>query len=716
MEATTFISPLTNNQFFSVCHYITTLGIILNNNNLLSTPAENDTVPVLNAFFEYLNKSNNESVAKIHLFKEMRSKINVSDYEELKNFENVNKLYQYIINMGLFAHYGNIADYVSNIYQDNNDKSFSNQQEILFHDFSNNLTIKNICSLRKESKNLNSFAIKRIFVEYVLPVFTEIWKERKNLSVQRNDLKIVKRFKRQESSPEDSDIDVVGLDEDPPKVEDPIRNFRLEFLLKLKVNGLTILNQEKNLFCNIVTSIAIEQVRDGLNYPLELWLLEITTNVTNVNHLINLKGSSFFVNDFMLVTTNPSGQVPPKIWKPYTQSDETNVLYHIVSESLHGFVALHEFNIHNLYILLPQVEFTVTDARYQEIENKLVLIVDLKRNDLSSDRWNTIINNIKHRKLSNTRNSRRMNAIQRAAELISSKVPMKTFTEAVNMLKSYILNVDAINFYSLTYNHLAQNYMQHMRIMDFYSPWKINNSKYINDVLYKSKFYFQHNNDQYYWKLKTLFNSKSSSIFDYYYNTYKTNLNYLQNKLRFEDFYRISYFLNKTQVGRLVSDLRVALLRVALRQCDEELNEEPIVLYQAFYVTDSSKNIYHYTGMSVTLRLREPCSRNRNLLLSNVLNDTSSTGIVIFYKIHLKNRRGVADIYQFSRSEIKSHFLSIDEKYERIEKVKETIRNQKVIFMTVKPIEEKTKEEKIIDIVKELNDIYVNGQKYYIED
>ncbi|XP_043484914.1 uncharacterized protein LOC122512869 [Leptopilina heterotoma] len=711
MQSTTSITLLTNNQFFSVCHYITTLGIILNNNNLLSTPAENDTVPVLNAFFEYLIKSDNESAAKIHLFKEIRNIINVSGYEEVKNFENVNKLYQYIINIGLFAHYGNITGYVSNIYQDNKNKSFSDLQEILFHDFSNNLTAKNICSLRKESENLNSLAIKRIFVEYVLPVFTKMWKGNENLNVQRNDLKIVKRFRRQESSSEDSDSGALVIDEDSPEEEDPLRKFRFNFLLKLKVQGLTILNQERDLFSNIVNIIALEQLRDGLNLPLELWLQEFTTNVSIANYLINLKGSTFITRDFMLVTSNPSGQVPPNLRNPQTHSQMNgiNIFYYITSESLNGFVDLNQYNIHNLYILFPNINFTVTDVRYEEIENRLSVIIVLERNDLSTISWFNIIK-------TNERNSTRMNAIKRAAKFISLNGSMATYPEAVNRLKSYILSTDTDIHNLLTYDQLAQNYLQHMLNEDFYLPWKIDNSKYINDVLYESKFYFQPDFNHCYQELMKILKILSKSTLSYYYNMYRTDLNSLQKKFRFEDFYRIGYLLNKKRVERLSKFFKVAVLRLALRQCDEELNEEPIVLYQAFYVTDTPRNVYQYTGRFVTLGSAVPCSRNLNLLLSNVLNDTSGEEILFVFQIKINNRCRVADVYQFSRSEVKSHFLSTREHYERIEKVEVIIGNQKVIYITVKPIKEKTKEKQIIDIVKELNDIYMDGKKYYMEE
>ncbi|XP_043484022.1 uncharacterized protein LOC122512319 [Leptopilina heterotoma] len=714
MMPTTFISPLKNNHFFSVCHYITTLGIILNNNNLLSTTAENDTIPVLNAFFEYLNKSNNESAAKIHLFKEMRSKINISDFEDPNNLKNVNELYQYIINMGLFAHYGNITGYVRNVFNDNNN-GFSNLKEILYHDFSNNLTTKNICSLRKETEKLHFLAIERIFAEYVLPIFTEIWKG-KNLNVRRNDLKIVKRFRRQVSSSEDSDIDVVGMDEDPPKVEYPIRNFRLEFLSNLKVNGLTILNQERDLFSKIVTNIALEEIIDYTNNPLDLWLLEITTDANLANSLFDLKGSKFFFNDFKILTKTPSGEVPPKIWKPYTQSDETNVLYHIVSESQEGFVDLHKYNIHNLYIVFPEVDFKVTNTRYVEIENKLFLIINLKRMNLSLDRWYRIINATKHSELSNARDSTRMKAIEKAAKYISSNVPLKRFSKAVTMLKSFILSVGTYNPNLLTYKQLAENYSNGTTITDFYSPWKIDNSKYINDVLYESKFYFQYNSNHYKWNSEINFKSTTKSFLDHYYDRYKADLDIFHKKIRFEDFYRIHWLLVMANFPHVTKHEKVSLLRVALRQCDEELNEEPIVLYQAFYATDTYSNINLYTREHVTLKGNVPCSRNRSLVLSSALNDSTGTGILFFFKIKINNRCGVADVYQFFKNEVKSHFLISNEKYKRIEEFEETIENQKVIFVTVESNDIKSKEEKIINIVNKLNDIYMDGVNYFVEE
>ncbi|XP_043463935.1 uncharacterized protein LOC122499563 isoform X2 [Leptopilina heterotoma] len=367
METTTLVSSISNNHFFSVCHYITTLRIIFNNNKLISSAVKSETVPVVNAFFEYLNMSTNESVAKIHLFEEIRNKTDISGFKMLNNFQDANRFYKYIINVALFAPHGNIT-------------------------------------------------------EYVLPIFTEIWNAEKNLkSIQMNDLKIVKRFRRQESSSEDSDSNALVIDEDSPEEEDQIRN------------------------------------------------------------------------------------------------------------------------------------------------------------NLSPDRWFNVRNTIEHRELSNTRYSRRMDAIKTAAKFISSNVPTRTFTEAVNMLKSYILSVDDDNSNLLTYAQLAKNYRNYMTIMDFYSLWMIDNNKYINDVLYESKFYFPHACGQCYLELMTLLNVRTSSIFSYYYGTYITHLDILQRKIRFEDYFRICYELNETQELRFTSHLEVALLRVALRQCDEEFNEDPIV-------------------------------------------------------------------------------------------------------------------------------------------
>ncbi|XP_043463933.1 uncharacterized protein LOC122499563 isoform X1 [Leptopilina heterotoma] len=422
METTTLVSSISNNHFFSVCHYITTLRIIFNNNKLISSAVKSETVPVVNAFFEYLNMSTNESVAKIHLFEEIRNKTDISGFKMLNNFQDANRFYKYIINVALFAPHGNITGNVRNILRNNTNKNFSNLQKILFHNFSKNFIVKNVCSLRKEYGNLNILAIKRTFAEYVLPIFTEIWNAEKNLkSIQMNDLKIVKRFRRQESSSEDSDSNALVIDEDSPEEEDQIRN------------------------------------------------------------------------------------------------------------------------------------------------------------NLSPDRWFNVRNTIEHRELSNTRYSRRMDAIKTAAKFISSNVPTRTFTEAVNMLKSYILSVDDDNSNLLTYAQLAKNYRNYMTIMDFYSLWMIDNNKYINDVLYESKFYFPHACGQCYLELMTLLNVRTSSIFSYYYGTYITHLDILQRKIRFEDYFRICYELNETQELRFTSHLEVALLRVALRQCDEEFNEDPIV-------------------------------------------------------------------------------------------------------------------------------------------
>ncbi|XP_043484885.1 uncharacterized protein LOC122512853 [Leptopilina heterotoma] len=184
MENSIFFQVPLDFQFLSVCHYIINLGIIFNQENLITIDESNRTIIILNKLFDYLDSSENESDTKFQLLHKMLKGTDLyggGDYQEL-DMKYVNETYQYIIGTTLFAHYGNINEYLARVIRQSDDITYSVFKENVFNHFSQNYQIRDYCSKDgKTNTKLTDFAMEKIFNDYIWQIFPE--PESKEMSI-----------------------------------------------------------------------------------------------------------------------------------------------------------------------------------------------------------------------------------------------------------------------------------------------------------------------------------------------------------------------------------------------------------------------------------------------------------------------------------------------------------------------------------------------------
>ncbi|XP_051174475.1 uncharacterized protein LOC127290130 [Leptopilina boulardi] len=198
-DTSVLVQHSSNFQFLSVCHYITTLGIIFYNKGLITLNQRHQTVSVLNNYFKYLNNSNNKIETKLQLLQIILKGTDLYGGGENETLDTkyVDETYQYIINSALFSHYGNINGYLAKIINKADNTSYSTLMKTIKQEFFNNYTIIDYCSKTNKSPKLNFLSAKTIFFEYILPIFPE--PENKDMNIMEVDylyamagLKIVK--------------------------------------------------------------------------------------------------------------------------------------------------------------------------------------------------------------------------------------------------------------------------------------------------------------------------------------------------------------------------------------------------------------------------------------------------------------------------------------------------------------------------------------------
>ncbi|XP_051174464.1 uncharacterized protein LOC127290119 [Leptopilina boulardi] len=175
MNNLTFIQESTNFQFLSVCHYINSLGIIFSNLNLISLDERNNSIIILNTFFQYLNNSieNDESMLKLELLRRILkgSDLYGGEKNETLDMKYVDETYQYIINTALFSHYGNINGYLAGIINRRDNILYSLFKKNVFQHFSQNYTSQDYCWTRNENIKLTSLTIEKVFNDYIWSIF-----------------------------------------------------------------------------------------------------------------------------------------------------------------------------------------------------------------------------------------------------------------------------------------------------------------------------------------------------------------------------------------------------------------------------------------------------------------------------------------------------------------------------------------------------------------
>ncbi|XP_051158003.1 uncharacterized protein LOC127279605 [Leptopilina boulardi] len=173
IDASVFVHNSLNFQFLSVCHYISSLGIIFHNKGLIKYKQRHQTIPVLNTFFKYLDDSNNEAQTKLELLQTILrgSDLYSGGENEKLDATYVDETYEYIIKITLFSHYDNINIYLSRLLSKTSSITYSNFIEFVRTEFYKKYVSKDYCLGTIQSPELNLLSRKKTFSDYILPMF-----------------------------------------------------------------------------------------------------------------------------------------------------------------------------------------------------------------------------------------------------------------------------------------------------------------------------------------------------------------------------------------------------------------------------------------------------------------------------------------------------------------------------------------------------------------
>lgn len=172
-------------QFLSVCHYITSFSIIFNNTGLIDNEVQNQSVPVLNALFKNLKKSENKTEAKIHLLLQMIYTPKV---------RHVDETYKHIINTARFHHYGSIINYLTWIINNNTNLALI-KDNVIKHLLESHV-IQDPCSSGTGHAKLPVFTVSKMLADYVWSNFIEARNVKRNTTYPKKH-EALERSKRQ---------------------------------------------------------------------------------------------------------------------------------------------------------------------------------------------------------------------------------------------------------------------------------------------------------------------------------------------------------------------------------------------------------------------------------------------------------------------------------------------------------------------------------------
>ncbi|XP_043484906.1 uncharacterized protein LOC122512867 isoform X1 [Leptopilina heterotoma] len=260
-----------------------------------------------------------------------------------------------------------------------------------------------------------------------------------------------------------------------------------------KEKGLAGLIEDKNIlsFRTTVNSLESYQMMKKILKPdVKLWYTETLTRPSIVNDLKDLKGKYFYFNDLTLLSDIAPADIIPLRKAKFTF--KTEVRYHMEFDSEFGYVdlgALHN-KFKNQYIVFPDVQFFVKDTEF--FNGKEILVFKLQQTKISKDDW--LKTREKHNKIVSIneirQETKRSEIIEINAFFVSSKTPLKKFTNIKEIMKNYILRMDDTAVGSApTYETLAREIyagsINSVSLIPYhFNKWKITNSKYVNDVLY----------------------------------------------------------------------------------------------------------------------------------------------------------------------------------------------------------------------------------------
>lgn len=471
--------------------------------------------------------------------------------------------------------------------------------------------------------------------------------------------------------------------------------------------------RELQLACDDIAHIQLSEV--PLKSKLDLWHMEVISKRHIVNFLMKLQGKQFFFNDIQLLTSDIIGSTKPKT---RTLSFDTIVYYRLKVDQHYGIVDLNNFNdnFRNLYLVYPDVTFTITNIIYPETKN--VIILEMTKNPLTRQNWEAIqmreLRNLMRLEFTRTK---RVDVINDAAELLSSTTPLCRLSEVRNNLKDYILKLQVSTSPVPTYEKLVVDIHANLFIPEIYQKYKINRGPHIDDVLFETKLDTIFHFDDALMKIKKLFNGIYQQNVFTVFNYYNTLAN-IRNIIRFEDYYILYSFLKKNLIVDKFTERRLlsSTYRLALRQCNEKLIEKPIKLYRLRSFTDDNLMIVQsYKKGSILQygRVKEFSSNLDNECEIFLTNPYIKVKNPVLYQMELRNQAGIANI-----DEIISKNLYLVPPTSRfiIDSVGVNVIDGRDVMVVKMHDEEVPTEGRMVSIVESLNTIFSSSNvKLYID-
>ncbi|XP_051174474.1 uncharacterized protein LOC127290129 [Leptopilina boulardi] len=495
----------------------------------------------------------------------------------------------------------------------------------------------------------------------------------------------------------------------------------VELLTKFKDEGLTAIKQDKllrklQLMTDDIGLIQIDEV--PLKSPIELWYVETISRRNIIDSLKKLNGQEFHFNELKLVTSDSIAAALKQ--KPRPSTFDTVVYYKLKIDQQYGLIDLNNFhdNFHNQYILHPAVIFTIININSPL--NKKTLILEMKKNPLTKEKWMKIRNEELKSLMNIKTKSKRIESIEKAADFLSSNVPQYTFSKSKELFQNYILKLQPSGSSVPTYDKMAKDIFEKLEIPKDYQKYEIKHNIFIDDVLFKksiTKIYNLHSAEKNIDNIFSgIFKQKVKPVYEIY-----SNSPLIQEIMRFEDYYILyshfkkSLIIDKNSIKRVL----VSIYRLTLRQCGDEWINNPITLYRITRYT--SENYNEQISFKKKEIIKYPILREfsavREFEIEKIRCISNNSPIIntILYQITVKNQAGIANINHIIDTKNGKHIVSPIIRFV-IDDVGYEIIEGKKIWVIKMHDEEITKEERMIKIVNELDKLLSEKITFYVND
>ncbi|XP_051164496.1 uncharacterized protein LOC127283573 [Leptopilina boulardi] len=702
MNSTTIIAEHSSNfQLLPVCIFF---GITFYKHDLITLGEKHLNHHPLITFFENINNFNNEFEMKLQFLQKMLKESQPSqvDTDDIPDMKYVDEKYQYIIMSSMYSFERQIFQLNIKIFNRENNKIFKILQQNSQR-FPTKINNEDNCFFHLK-ENLNFLVTKRIFKEYISPIF------------QGKNLPLANAFNNIEISQRDLiNADITGNSQMarniPYSLDDDLYNSCVMSLQQFCQKGMSGIRKDKDILQRVrksVETINNYEVRkletqENENKKQIMYFSETISRLHFVDVLKNLEGKEFYFNDITQLTDIKPNYENNSKQKPKIYLKNTEIRYHIKFNSQHGLVDLAAFHdsFKNQYIVFPEVVFLVI------VTKKLngILEMELEEKPTTIDEWKKI-RKLKYFTLTNKEENqlKRMESIENAAYLISLNTPLHRLDEMEKFFKKYILNIDDDTSSVPTYDKLSKEIQSGDNyIPPIYAKYKIKNSILVDDVLFQNTLNRINYLNNALEIIKNYYNNvdikKVEHVFKKYWNTPE-----IKELITFLDYYIIYLDIYENADSRLGLFSDIALYRVALRYCNMEFINNPITLYRVEYTPmEEFKRLLNVEkDEKLYYEINYLFYYTEEQALENCLNcNNSFDGKLLIHKVIIKNQAGLVDLSHILKKDYQMQYLFsevIELKKDRMEATK--IKGEDVIKLI--EYDDNPKEERMVRLVKML--------------